>query len=239
MALIETFTYTLNTQDMEWLTPQAHRVLSIEECERWQRFKVPEPKNVFLASRFLLRQLLAQRLACAPGDIQLAMGEHGKPYTQAPRSKWQFNLSHSRDSVLIALAFGTELGVDIERITARDGLSDIAERVLTPVEMARYTSLDTAAQSAFFFRAWVLKESFVKLMGTGIWHDLTSLAVDTDIPSYPDAMATVRARYLSAPAGFTAALAHSASGEEELAISQRQLHSLREIPHFNSADSWK
>lgn len=230
MAQIEIFGYSLNAEDMDWLTPQAHRVLSVEECNRWQRFKVCEPKKVFLASRFLLRQLLAQRLGCSPSDIQLAMGEHGKPFIQAPLCQWQFNLSHSGDVVLIALAYGIELGIDIEQSKARDGLFDIAERVLTPTEMAHFTALDPVAQSAFFFQVWVLKESFVKLKGTGIWHDLTSLAVNTEVPAYPAASATVRACYLSAPAGFTAALAYRANGEEQCAVGQQQLHSLREIP---------
>lgn len=232
VALIETVIYTLNEDDTQWLVPQAHTLLAPEEQERWQRFRVPEPGNVFLAGRFLLRNQLAKRLKCVPEQIRFAIGEYGKPHIETPMSSWKFNLSHSRNCVLLALADGIELGVDIEQCKARVGLVDLAERVLTPAELRHFGSLEASAQEDFFFRAWVLKESYVKLMGTGIWQGLTTLDVDVDTPCYPDEASSICARFLSAPDGFAAALAYHVQDRGEFDVAQHQLHCLRDLPEI-------
>jgi 4'-phosphopantetheinyl transferase len=187
---------------------------------------VPEPANVFLASRFLLRYVLARRLGCAPLAIELASGEHGKPYMRSPQSAWHFNLSHSRDMMVFALAENVELGVDVEACAHRKGLVELAERVFTPSEMERFKNLSEVAQVDYFTRAWVLKESYVKLLGKGVWQGLTELETDTNRPCFPGASST-QVTYLDVPDDFRAAVAFNTQGPIE--IRQRHLRSLREL----------
>ena len=70
-----------------------------------------------------------------PSDVELAAGPHGKP--ELPGSALRFNLSHSGDRALIALADGVEVGVDVERTSRR---SRAIERTLTDGERAALTA---------------------------------------------------------------------------------------------------
>lgn len=214
---------------MQWLVPQARRWLDAGDLSRWQRFRVQESRDVHLASRFMLRNILAQRMGCAPQAIEFDRGAHGKPYVKSPASTWQFNLSHCQNCVLLVVSEGLALGADIERGKARIALADLAQRVLSTEELAVYIGLEAPAQEAFFFHAWVLKESYVKLMGEGIWHGLTNLITDVYAPSYPEHPG-VCAHFLSAPNEFHAALAYRADhSADKVIIQQRQVQSLHEV----------
>jgi 4'-phosphopantetheinyl transferase len=81
------------------------------------------------AARSALVELLAKRLGCAADDVPLVEGEGGKPSLE-PGSRLpdlRFNLSHSGDRAVVAVAEGVEVGVDIERITPRRGRDYLAD----------------------------------------------------------------------------------------------------------------
>jgi phosphopantetheinyl transferase len=234
LVLIETFIYSLTAQDLQWLTPRARTLLSEDEYIRWQRFRVAEPANVFLASRFLVRHWLAQRLKSTPSAIEFAYGEHGKPQLRWPQSSYHFNLSHSRDCIVFAVADGIELGVDIEACISRSGLAGLAEMVMTPEENAFFLKLDEAAQQEFFTRTWVLKESYVKWLGKGVWHGLNELATSLSPPFFPNADKDVHALFLEAPADFCAALTYRCS--ERVNVKQSFLLDLRTLERIGAID---
>jgi 4'-phosphopantetheinyl transferase len=80
-------------------------------------------------ARARLLELLAERLRCRASDVHLIEGERGKP-ALAPGSALpdlRFNLSHSGDRAVLAIAQGVELGVDLERITPRRGREYLAD----------------------------------------------------------------------------------------------------------------
>lgn len=98
-------------------------------------------------------------------DAQIACGSHGKPYI-AGHTGLFFNLSHSGSLAVCALA-GQEIGVDIER--QRENVSEaLMRRVCTAHEAELLFSLDTGSRSAEFCRLWTVKESYMKLLGTGL-----------------------------------------------------------------------
>jgi hypothetical protein len=75
----------------------------------------------------------------------------GKPYFPDRRDIF-FSLSHTKTHVLAAVS-DDEIGVDVE--TRRDIKPALASRVCTEAELAQFDFLDL----------WVLKESYVKLLG--------------------------------------------------------------------------
>jgi 4'-phosphopantetheinyl transferase len=92
-----------------------------------------------------------------------------------------FNLSHSGDAVLYALASEREVGVDIELIRPELAYSRLAERFFTPREAAALEVLPAARRLEAFYVYWVLKEAVVKLAGDGLARllkevDVTQLA---------------------------------------------------------------
>jgi 4'-phosphopantetheinyl transferase len=130
------------------------------------------------AARAGLRALLARYLDADPAA--LAFDERAKPRLE-PASPLRFNLSHSGDAALIAVATEREVGVDLERVKPRD-IDGVARRAFTNAERAAVAESADPAQA--FHRHWVAKEAFVKATGKGI-ASLRSFEVALDGPGGP------------------------------------------------------
>jgi 4'-phosphopantetheinyl transferase len=70
--------------------------------------------------------------------------------------------------VIVAIARGREVGVDVERV--RFPLPELAgvRRYLAPGERAAIDAREGLAQAEAFFRAWTRKEALLKATGEGI-----------------------------------------------------------------------
>src|SRR5512145_2804827 len=87
--------------------------LDDEERARAARFAVPAARRRFVVARAALRQLLGHYTGTRAGALRFVAGARGKP-ALAGESALRFNVAHSGDFALIALARGREVGVDIE-----------------------------------------------------------------------------------------------------------------------------
>jgi len=93
--------------------------LSADERARAARFLRDDPRRRWQAGRAALRTVLGGYLGIAPAAVELELGHRGKPALADPEASLRFNLSHSGELALIALARGREVGVDVERIGER------------------------------------------------------------------------------------------------------------------------
>ncbi len=134
------------------------------ERERAQKFI--RGKESYIASRWLLRKVLARYTGLAPDAVEFLRTDKGKPYL--PHSDIHFSLSHSGQWVVLAVGKAECIGVDIEEIRATRDLPGIAESYYHPEEFARMQLLLDEAQADYFYRLWTLKEAFLKGIGTGI-----------------------------------------------------------------------
>lgn len=144
------------------------------ERERAQKFI--RGKESYIASRWLLRTLLAHYTCGTPEAVEFLSTDKGKPYL--PRSDIQFSLSHSGDWALLAVGKVALIGVDVESIRSTRDLGGIAEHYYHPHEFTRLQELKGAAQAAYFYRLWTLKEAFFKAIGTGISAGLDKIAFE-------------------------------------------------------------
>lgn len=179
------------------LTPRAdllteyRHLLDDDEIERADRFLYDDDRQDFIAARGALRILLARCLGRAPGDLRFAYGDHGKPeLTDAP--SLSFNLSHSGDWALIAMADAVLVGVDVEQIRPLPDALELAERFFSDQEVERVRELPESAIPAGFFNAWTRKEAFVKAVGTGLSLPLHTFDV-TLVPDEPARLLDLRA----------------------------------------------
>ena len=85
--------------------------LSPEEYRHWHEIHQAGRQHEYLLGRVLLRRLLAERLHCRADALTFGIGAHGKPTLLSHR--WQFNLSHSGEWLVIALCEEGPLGVGI------------------------------------------------------------------------------------------------------------------------------
>jgi 4'-phosphopantetheinyl transferase len=128
------------------------------EQSRAARFATPELRRRYLAAHGALRSILAQFTS---GRLDFALHDHGKPYLpNVPQL--QFNLSHSRELAVVAVALDIPVGVDIERVRPLAQHAAIAERFLPPNERQPVDEID-------FFRRWTRYEAVLKAQGVGLY----------------------------------------------------------------------
>lgn len=158
--------------------------VTADEHERAARFRQEADRQRFLHGRLLLRTFLGHHLGIAPRDVSFVNGEFGKPEVQgqADASTLRFNLAHSGEWLLFALARDRELGVDVEHHRAMSDAIQIARRFFAPPEVAALEALDPALHHDTFFRVWTRKEAIVKATGQGISAGLDRFAVTCDSP---------------------------------------------------------
>lgn len=147
--------------------------LSEGERERAARFVRDEDGRRWAAARTALRLLLAGYAEADPHALRFKEGPHGKPALATDAgvaaSGLRFNLSHSGEVALIAVALDREVGVDVELPRRAVDHVAIARRILSAEEAERLAALgDPHERERAFLRAWVRWEAVLKCRGTGI-----------------------------------------------------------------------
>ncbi|UKS26672.1 4'-phosphopantetheinyl transferase superfamily protein [Paenibacillus sp. HWE-109] len=118
----------------------------------------------------LLRYALQQEFGSAPGLLRIGYGPYGKPWLYE-RPEVFFNISHAGEWVAVALG-SREVGIDVEIQGPR--FAKLADCLLSPSELRDFQSIQD--QDTFLCRRWVMKESFVKMIGLGLGCPLTSVS---------------------------------------------------------------
>lgn len=155
-------------------------LLSAEERRRAERLRPPGAWRRFVAAHGALREILAAALGVEPAALGFAVGPWGKPELAAPfaTADLHFNLSHSGELALLAIATGRPVGVDLERLRPVPRAAELAERYFAAAERADLAEvLGSPAGPTAFFNCWTRKEAFVKAQGQGLAWPLDSFAV--------------------------------------------------------------
>jgi 4'-phosphopantetheinyl transferase len=203
--------------------PPASPVLDRDEQLRAERFVFDRDRRRFIASHTATRVILGRTLGCDPLALRFAIGERGKPRLIDPPIDVRFNLAHSGERALVAVAVGREVGVDIEQSREIDDLLAVAATVFSPNEQTELRRMPKAEQHEVFFRIWTRKESFIKARGDGIHFPLAGFDVSAAsagaqlllaCAAAPGDMVRWTTRALPAEAGYTAAITVEGSGFE-------------------------
>ena len=145
------------------------RLLSRDEHERAARFHFERDRQHFKASRSALRIVLGRYLNLPAGSLEFAQTEYGKPFLTNPEAAGVlFNLSHSGEVAVIAVAREREVGVDVEFMRADFATSEVAEHFFSVAEIYTLSGLDPNLRTQAFFNCWTRKEAYVKARGEGL-----------------------------------------------------------------------
>lgn len=158
-------------------TGELQALLSREELARADRYQTECLRRRFIIARGALRTLLGKYLKVSPREIVLEGDANDKPRllpAQNPASL-QFNLSHSGELALVAIARGCEVGVDVERLRAVSLCNQIARRYFHAGEADEIVASPEAGRAEKFLRCWTAKEAILKAQGIGLLGDLSSL----------------------------------------------------------------
>jgi 4'-phosphopantetheinyl transferase len=136
----------------------------------------------FVASYGMLREILSQTVGQPPQSIRILRTEHGKPYL-ADYTELSFNLSHTGDTMVIAIGRNCRLGIDIETCKPRPSLPALVTKCFAEVEAVWWQALPDPEKNREFYRCWTRKEAFVKATGRGIGLGLHRCVIDPDNPA--------------------------------------------------------
>ena len=169
------------------------KVLSSDELARAVRFHFQRDRQHFVASRALLRTILASYLATAPNSVNFSYSKKEKP-SLGPLladSKVTFNISHSRGIALLAFSRGREVGIDVEQVRRDFDVEAIARRFFSEHEQHQLADLPNDGRFAAFFRCWTRKEAYLKATGDGLSLPLDQFDVSI-VPEDHDALLSTR-----------------------------------------------
>lgn len=154
-------------------------LLSPDEQERARRMARPELRERYVVAHAALRRVLSGYLGVAPQRIEFDTEAFGKPCLKpgpgvAPLA---FNLSHSGDLALVAVANMGPVGVDVEELREVSDTTALARRYFAVAEQARLEGVPESGRSRAFLSQWTAKEAFIKATGEGLRRRLDSFEI--------------------------------------------------------------
>lgn len=199
-------------------------ILDDRERKRTARFYFGGDRVRYSACRAAMRCILGSYLSKTPRSLAFREAEGGKPelILDASDVPLRFNLSHSKTVALLAVATGTEVGVDVEDIRPIE--HGLAKRFFSAAELESMAALEGDAWLDAFYRCWTRKEAILKVEGVGMRIPLDSfdVSVRAEEPAAllqvrPEAKLTAhwRLHHLSPAHATTGALA---TGDADLLI---------------------
>lgn len=161
-------------------------LLDEDEQSRAARLKFDEPRRRYVLARCLLRCVAGAVLDHDPAALRFFYMPSGKPELEWPETTppFYFNLTHSFDLVLLAVARHAPVGVDVEKRRVPGDIHRIASKHFLPGEAKQLASMPEPLQPEAFLRAWTRKEACLKAIGGHLFRDLKRFHVSID-PSEP------------------------------------------------------
>lgn len=129
-------------------------------------------------SEWLKYYYLADYLKIKPNEINIESTTYGKPFLANNPQHVVFNISHSGEYVIIAIARNVRLGIDIEQIDHKINPAELAPHVFSPSEQSLINS-----DIHNFFKLWTKKEALLKMSGEGFIND-NYLSTNLDLEEY-------------------------------------------------------
>ena len=147
--------------------------VSSERAEKVKKYRFDKDRRLSLGAGLLLKYMLTDMGVPA----QIHYNEFGKPYLKG--KDVHFNISHDGKYALCAAAH-IPVGADVQKLTEYD--PRLTEAVFCPDEIVYIEN--SADKDRAFTRLWTRKESYIKLIGTGMSADLRSFSVLDDGTAY-------------------------------------------------------
>jgi len=146
------------------------QLLSSDELTRAARFHFPRDRQRFVASRALLRIILASYLGEDAKSLEFSYSKKEKPSLAGTHAGGDvaFNLSHSAGVALFAFNRGRQIGVDVEQVRRDSDTEAIARRFFSGHEQKQLAALPSEERVEAFFRCWTRKEAYIKATGDGL-----------------------------------------------------------------------
>jgi 4'-phosphopantetheinyl transferase len=173
--------YKIELSKHQELASSTLTVLSDSERNRANRYHFLKDRNRFIICRTLLKFLLAEHLGLDIDKILVDVDSNKKPYVSSHPSVF-FNVSHSRDYAVIAIAT-CPVGVDVEYVNTDFDYEEILPTTCNHLEIDEIRNSDDKYRT--FYKFWTRKEAILKAIGTGIDDNLLKIPITDGFHSIP------------------------------------------------------
>jgi 4'-phosphopantetheinyl transferase len=164
---------------MEYSNPENHHllyeyrgILSRDEQSRSRAFVMENDRTCYVLSRILKRVVLSRYLELESEAIRFERNAYGKPDIGNRQNQTDihvsFNLSHTKNLIVLAVSHGNAVGIDVENPKLRKAPLDIANDVFSLQEAQELQNVPDKMKDQRFFQYWTLKESYIKARGQGL-----------------------------------------------------------------------
>ncbi|WP_119343681.1 4'-phosphopantetheinyl transferase family protein [Facilibium subflavum] len=157
--------------------------------QRAASYKLARKRKEFIASQWIRYQVLSQYLSCDPEKILFETTDKGRPFIKG--AIYDFNISHTKDYVVLAIAKNQRVGIDVQSMKESIDALAIAKQYFSIDEYQWLSALPEDERYEGFYHLWTLKEASLKLTGQGIANGLCQYDFAKDhnrlnIVNYPD-----------------------------------------------------
>jgi 4'-phosphopantetheinyl transferase len=156
--------------------------LSVEEKVRADRLRFGSIRQRFINAHAILRQILAGYLDQNAAEIEIKAVQGEKPVlagkSKAGHRPWQFNLTHSRDLMLVSISRDFETGIDVEFIDPEQQYGQISNLFFSEADREWLDLQPDDQKIIAFFRLWTCKEAVLKTEGSGIRRSLKDVRIE-------------------------------------------------------------
>ncbi len=159
-----------------------YSILSEDERDRADKLKVEDKKQQYIITRGVLRERLGLLTNIDPKDFVFDYLEHGKPVMANNHqcADITFNVSHSYDLAMIAIAQKQSIGIDIEKINYESDHQALMTRFFSKAEQTEFQTMLDANKARAFCACWTRKEAFIKAVGDGVSYGLDKFNIAVD-----------------------------------------------------------
>ncbi|WP_192483432.1 MULTISPECIES: 4'-phosphopantetheinyl transferase family protein [Cysteiniphilum] len=165
--MIDIFVLNLNKFD----ALEALNILPLEIRDYARGLKLERKRIEYIASQWLRYKLFSECLGITPTDLRFSKSKNGRPFLVD--SMIDFNISHTRDYAVIAIAKGQRVGIDVQTKKEKIDVLAIAKQYFAQSEYGLIAAKkDESAQKDVFYWLWAYKEASLKLTGEGIANGL-------------------------------------------------------------------
>lgn len=156
-------------------------VLSEDELSRMKRFYFERDRHQFLLTRYLVRNMLSHYFpVMEPRDWRFSYSKLGKPFIDSKilGNSFSFNISHTRELIVCAVAPCRHVGIDIELPGLKQDVLGIADHYFSDREKEFLRRQSKLKKEKYFYRFWTLKEALLKAEGKGLSIGLDKISFD-------------------------------------------------------------
>jgi len=142
-------------------------LLSADEQARHARYHFERDRQLYRVSHAMLRVMLGRHLGLPASALDFEEGKHRRPALMPP-ADLDFNLSHTRGLVGVAVAPRAAVGIDVEQVAPDRVTASLEKTVFAPEELDALSPMRRDEEVEAFFTLWTLKEAYLKVRGFGM-----------------------------------------------------------------------